>query len=172
MSTTFQGGQQRIYDYYQNNPTAKEAITFIRKEYGIGGGTTSFPNGKEGFTWYNGKGFKITVELPDGEYSRTAPWSMVEKGIRKLIDEGNYIKGMPPQKERQLSIFEMAGNTVFAPDKIQPSAPSKADILNAPVSESGRPSAFSEIQDTPIPAELLQEEPKSGRTSAFERMRR
>ncbi len=173
MHTTYQYGQQRIYDCYRNDPTAKEAIALIKKEYGIGGGTAKFSNGKKGFTCYDSKGFKIDVKLADGEYSRTAPWSMVEKTIRNLIDEGNYIKDMPPQKERQLSIFKMAGNTDSGPDKQQalPVVPTPATVTESPQAveaESGRPSAFSEIQDTPFSAELLQEEPKSGRASALD----
>ena len=69
--TGFEGGLGRIYELYLTDPSTKEAISFLKKEYGIGGGTEFFPNGKRGFSNHDSKGIEISVKLDDGEYSRT-----------------------------------------------------------------------------------------------------
>lgn len=84
--TGFKGGKQRVLDFYKNNPSKAEAIEFLKKEYGQGGGTRYFTDGSRGWQNHNSKGLTITK---DGE-SKTYSWGEVDKHIRNLIESGNY----------------------------------------------------------------------------------
>lgn len=89
----------------------KEAISFIKHEYGVGGGSATFPNGREGFYQTDAKGFKIDVKLPEGDYSRTVSWNTTAQVIRQLINEGRYLEGVPAPKKQQLSLFDFVSTT-------------------------------------------------------------
>lgn len=85
-------GKIRIYQQYQKNAKAKENIQFLKDEYGIGGGSISFPDGTDGFEWHDAKGIRITIgRVGIADYDVLLTWSKVNKRIGELIDAGRYM---------------------------------------------------------------------------------
>ena len=81
----FQEGKYRIYRQFWKQEDSKKNIEFLKKEYGIGGGTHFYPDGTQGWASHDGKGIAI-----DKHGSLTKPdvllsWSKVEKRLRELI---------------------------------------------------------------------------------------
>ena len=53
----FQNGKLRIFQHYQQAYPLQERAAFLKKEYGIGGGSHVFANGQKGNIWYDGKDY-------------------------------------------------------------------------------------------------------------------
>ena len=89
----FQNGKFRIFQHYQQAHPLQERTSFLKKEYGIGGGTHIFANGKYGHIWYDGKGLCISQDSgssfsnPDLRLS----WRKVAQRIGELIVQGQYL---------------------------------------------------------------------------------
>ena len=86
----FENGKYRIYRQYQKHEDKKANITFLKNEYGTGGGTHSYPDGTQGGTWHDSKGIGIEKH---GSYTKpdlVLSWSKVEKRIRELIQNDRY----------------------------------------------------------------------------------
>ena len=60
-------GSFRIYDYFQEKHDSKEAAEFLKKEYGIGGGSHALAGADHSWQDHNFKG----IELKKGKYLRT-----------------------------------------------------------------------------------------------------
>lgn len=88
----FQDGKYRIYRQFQKYEDSKSNIAFLKKEYGIGGGTHLYPDGTNGGEWHDGKGIGIekhgSYTNPDLQLS----WSKVEKRLHELIKANRYLK--------------------------------------------------------------------------------
>lgn len=97
--------RQAISNFYQTNPSAKDAIAFLKHHYGIYGGTINFENGKSGFFDFDGKGLRISVKLSEGDYSRSVSWTMIQKEIRDLVADGRFLSKTPARRPEQLSLF-------------------------------------------------------------------
>lgn len=107
---------ERINSFYMTRPNAKEAIDFLKKEHGtMIGGTITYLNGTSGFYMYDGKGLKLDIRLPEGEYSRSVSWSVVQKEIRELISEDRFISRTPASRPEQLSLFDAIAVTEQPP---------------------------------------------------------
>ena len=81
----FQDGKYRIYRQFWKHEDSKKNIEFLKKEYGIGGGTHFYPDGTQGGAWFSGKGIAIEKH---GSYTKPdvlLPWSKVEKRLSELI---------------------------------------------------------------------------------------
>ena len=89
----FHNGKFRIFQHYQQAHPLQERTSFLKKEYGIGGGTHIFANGKYGHIWYDGKGLCISQDSgsslsnPDLRLS----WRKVAQRIGELIVQGQYL---------------------------------------------------------------------------------
>lgn len=89
----FHNGKFRIFQHYQQAHPLQERTSFLKKEYGIGGGTHIFANGKHGYIWYDGKGLCISQDSgssfsnPDLRLS----WRKVAQRIGELIVQGQYL---------------------------------------------------------------------------------
>ena len=89
----FQNGKLRIFQHYQQAHPLQERTSFLKKEYGIGGGTHIFANGKYGHIWYDGKGLCISQDSgssfsnPDLRLS----WRKAAQRIGELIAQGQYL---------------------------------------------------------------------------------
>ncbi len=89
----FHNGKFRIFQHYQQAHPLQERTSFLKKEYGIGGGTHIFANGKYGHIWYDGKGLCISQDSgsslsnPDLRLS----WRKVAQRIGELIAQGQYL---------------------------------------------------------------------------------
>ena len=93
----FQDGKYRIYRQFQKYEDSKSNIAFLKKEYGIGGGTHLYPDGTNGGEWHDGKGIGIEKH---GSYTNPdlrLSWSKVEKRLRELIKANRYLN--PKEKD-------------------------------------------------------------------------
>ncbi|WP_034379000.1 DEAD/DEAH box helicase family protein [Dehalobacter sp. UNSWDHB] len=96
--TGFQNGKFRVYLHYREQHTAKETIDFLKREYGIGGGTHIFLDGTCGNQWHDSKGISLSksgsfITNPELRLS----WNQVAKRLGELIAAGRYLNG----KERE-----------------------------------------------------------------------
>ena len=87
----FQNGKYRIYRQFQKNEDGKSNIDFLKKEYGTGGGTHYFPDGKQGYTWHDGKGIAIEKYGTSTNPDLVLSWTKVEKRLRELIKNDRYL---------------------------------------------------------------------------------
>ena len=82
----FTHGKFRIYEYYTEDN--KDFASFLKKEYGDGGGTID-----NGGISYNAKGFRVKIEraeLPEDNFDLTLGWANVANRIGQIIDRGEY----------------------------------------------------------------------------------
>lgn len=82
--TGFEDGKFRVEEFYKNNPTKKDFVDFLKKEFGIGGHSG---DGPVRFTNYDSKG--IDIETTAG--TETFTWNEAAKVVSNLIDKGEYI---------------------------------------------------------------------------------
>lgn len=88
----FQDGKKRIVEFFSNEPTKKEAIEFLKNEYGTGGHSGSREDGKISYSSHDAKGIALTkgnILKPDAQKMIT--WPEVEKRIRFLIENDRYL---------------------------------------------------------------------------------
>lgn len=89
----FQNGKLRIFQHYQQAYPLQERAAFLKKEYGIGGSSYVFTNGRKGNIWYDGKGLCISQDSgsafsnPDLRIS----WRKAAQRIGELIAQGQYL---------------------------------------------------------------------------------
>ena len=89
----FQNGKFRIFQHYQQAYPLQERAAFLKKEYGIGGGSHVFANGQKGNIWYDGKGLCISQDSgssfsnPDWRI----PWRKAAQRIGELIAQDQYL---------------------------------------------------------------------------------
>ena len=96
----FQDGSLRIYALYQHNPTDKEAVDFLKEEYGIGGHSYTFWDGGNGFVDYDRKG--IHFRRYADQATALLPWKEADKLLRHLIHSERYLSEKDAQKYAQL----------------------------------------------------------------------
>jgi N12 class adenine-specific DNA methylase len=88
----FQGGKQRIAEFFSNDPTKKEAIEFLKNEYGTGGHSGSREEGKVSYSSHDTKGIAFTKgNILEPDVQRMISWSEVEKRIRFLVENDRYL---------------------------------------------------------------------------------
>ena len=95
-----QNGSLRIYALYQHNPTAKEAVDFLKEEYGIGGHSYTFWDGGNGYVDYDSKG--IHFRRYADQATALLPWKEADKLLRHLIHSERYLSEKDAQKYAQL----------------------------------------------------------------------
>jgi N12 class adenine-specific DNA methylase/adenine-specific DNA methylase len=149
---TIFSNRTEIYHAYTNDPTAHEAINYLKDLFPAQKSITLQINDSHACVWYDSKKIHFAIALPDGDYSRTVNWPTCEKYIRQLIDDGNYIEDMPPRNPQQLSL----GSFVSASSEIEQSQHHAEPTSQSSTTENG-PIIESELE----PAE------KSGTSSAF-----
>lgn len=83
-----QGGRGRILSFYQQDPVpdVKEAIHFLKNEYGIGGHSHAISGYSHSGEWHDGKGMR----LEKGEIQRRLTWKQIEKRFRTIIEEKDF----------------------------------------------------------------------------------
>ena len=83
-----QGGRGRILSFYQQDPVpdVKEAIHFLKNEYGIGGHSHAISGHSHSGEWHDGKGMR----LEKGEMQRRLTWKQIEKRFRTIIEEKDF----------------------------------------------------------------------------------
>ena len=95
-----QNGSLRIYALYQHNPTVKEAVDFLKEEYGVGGHSYTFGDGGNGFVDYDSKG--IHFRRYADQATALLPWKEADKLLRHLIHSERYLSEEDAQKYAQL----------------------------------------------------------------------
>ena len=108
----FAQGKERIAAYFEENHTPKERAEFLKNEYGIGGRSWTFQDGRDGFLEYNAQGFSLR-SYPEGQEQRLK-WPEVEKRILILIAAGKYLD--EPSKDEP--IWEYNGVKERHPDNL------------------------------------------------------
>ena len=90
----FEGGRVRIY-CASLNLDVKSLAKFCKKEYGIGGHSSDFPDGGRGLAMHNANGIEITEW--NTKEKETHKWIEVAKEIKRLIAIDDYLT----DKERE-----------------------------------------------------------------------
>lgn len=85
----FADGKFRIYRLFQESYSTEDNITFLKKEYGEGGGgVRNYENLDE---WHNAKGIRLTFGLKENARETLLTWSKVEKRIKELVNADIYL---------------------------------------------------------------------------------
>ena len=84
----FENGKRRIRAMYNLAMSPVERQKMLAKEYGIGGHSADYMDGSRGFVDYSGKGIKISRWGEEEE--KVFSWSIVDKVIKEMIDDGRY----------------------------------------------------------------------------------
>ncbi len=88
----FSHGSFRIYDYFKEGHDSKEAANFLKNEYGTGGSTHALAGADHGYEDHDAKGIKLQKGNIGKPYAEVLlSWKVVEKRIRKLIEEDRYL---------------------------------------------------------------------------------
>lgn len=89
----FEDSKFRIQQYLsaQVLPIEEDQARWLKKEYGIGGGTWFFRDGGHGFLDHMGKNLEITRRTEDGEYRRVLKWKEVAQRLRLLVYNDQYL---------------------------------------------------------------------------------
>ena len=116
----FANGKLRIYKFIEDMPSSDAAITFLKKEYGIGGHSHTYLNGESGFVDHDGKG--IHFSNYNYKEKHTITWKAVARRLRELIALDRYLtekeKAYLPEyeakeAERRLQLAEEAAAKPF-----------------------------------------------------------
>ena len=99
----FANGKLRIYKFFEDMPSSDAAITFLKKEYGIGGHSHTYLNGESGFVGHDGKGIHFSNH--NYKEKHTITWKAVARRLRELIALDRYLtekeKAYLPEYEAQ-----------------------------------------------------------------------
>ena len=91
-------GSFRIYDYFMEGHNSKDAADFLKHEYGIGGSSHALAGADHSWEDHDSKGISLKKGNLSEPYSEVLlSWKVVEKRIRKLIQEDKYLS--PKGKE-------------------------------------------------------------------------
>ena len=94
----FSNGSFRIYDYFKEGHDSKEAANFLKNEYGTGGSSHALAGADHSYEDHDAKGIKLKKGNIGKPYAEVLlSWKVVEKRIRKLIEEDKYLS--PEGKE-------------------------------------------------------------------------
>ena len=85
----FANGKLRIYKFFEDMPSSDAAITFLKKEYGIGGHSHTYLNGESGFVDHDGKGIHFSNH--NYKEKHTITWKAVARRLRELIALDRYL---------------------------------------------------------------------------------
>lgn len=94
----FSHGSFRIYDYFKEGHDSKEAANFLKNEYGTGGSSHALAGADHSYEDHDAKRIKLKKGNIGKPYAEVLlSWNVVEKRIRKLIEEDKYLS--PEGKE-------------------------------------------------------------------------
>ena len=83
-------GKLRIYEQYQKSLSKSENISFLKKEYGIGGSSSAVPYTGVGED-HSGKGIELRLGYDEGSPRQMLTWNYIEKRIGELIKLDRYL---------------------------------------------------------------------------------
>ena len=95
----FEGGRVRIY-CASCHLGEKELAVFMKEEYGVGGGSITFPDGQRGFADYNASGIQLRVwKTNEVEKHR---WTEAAREVKRLIAVNDYLDKKDWQKVQMI----------------------------------------------------------------------
>ena len=98
----YEHGAFRIYEYFMEGHDQKEAVAFLKKEYGIGGGSGGLPGNDDSHNEHDGKGIRLEKGSYGNPYAKVLlNWNVVEKRLRELIAEDKYLSAEGKVKYRE-----------------------------------------------------------------------
>ena len=152
----FEHGSFRIYDFYHQEHTLKEAADFLKNEYGTGGTSHALAGSDRSFKDYDAKGIKLrkgSIMTPDAEVLLS--WNVVAKRIEKLMKEDRYLSAEDKvkyarykQKQEQKALQkakEELGTVVDEPEVVNGEVVGKVDELEVVEVEQNQEIEESEI---------------------------
>ena len=86
LGSNVEGSKQRIYKFALTQPSGSTFVTFLKKEYGIGG--HSYDRHGISFVNYDSKGIRYDLEGGD---RITLSWKKAAAIIQRLVNEGRYL---------------------------------------------------------------------------------
>jgi len=90
--SSYADGKYRIYHQFQKREDKKSNIEFLKKEYGVSGGTpVTFSDGTKGYAWHDSKGISIDRNGISTEHDLVLSWGKIEKRLRELIKDNRYL---------------------------------------------------------------------------------
>ena len=103
--SNYADGKYRIYHQFQKREDKKGNIEFLKKEYGVSGGTpVTFSDGTKGYAWHDSKGISIDRDGISTEHSLVLSWAKIEKRLRELIRDNRYLN--PKEKDHYADYLE------------------------------------------------------------------
>ena len=156
----FEHGSFRIYDFYHQEHTLKEAADFLKNEYGTGGASHALAGSDRSFKDYDAKGIKLrkgSIMTPDAEVLLS--WNVVAKRIEKLMKEDRYLSAedkvkyaryKQKQEEKALQqAKEELGSVADEPEIVSEEMDNVADepeVVNGEV--AGKPDGLNQVIET------------------------
>ena len=95
----FEEGKIRIY-CASLNLGIKQLAEFLKKEYGIGGHSSDFPDGGRGFADHNAKG--ITIHEWKKNETEYHTWTEVAQEVKRLIIRNEYLTEKEMQRAKEI----------------------------------------------------------------------
>ena len=85
-------GRKRIYKYFSEGHDSKDNIAFLKKEYGTGGRSHALIGNDNSWEDHDAKGIKLSKgNIMEPNCEALLSWSVVEKRIRELIADYEYL---------------------------------------------------------------------------------
>lgn len=85
----FAQGKQRIMELFQTQPDRNFRAKALAKEYGIGGHSHSYLDGRSGFITYNSSGMEFSLHSAREPFK--LKWAAIEQYIDLMIQSGRYL---------------------------------------------------------------------------------
>ncbi len=97
-------GKYRIYEFYATPRDTKDAVGFLKKEYGMGGHSHTYLNGRRGFVDHDAKGIRFRDHGFENEI--TVSWAKVHRRLTELIGQNRYFSD---EELARLSEYRLEG---------------------------------------------------------------
>lgn len=153
----FQDGKFRIFDKYQENPTAKTFAEFLKNEYGEGG---SYVDNTD--VTHNSKGIRLKwkdEEHPENNFEILLKWSEVANRIADLIDDGKYFSEQEIKHYDAYKVEQNRQQALRAEESRQKSLFLERIVLDEPTERKERiKAAYYELDDDKAFVEYLKSE--------------
>lgn len=115
----FAGGKQRIMALYQTQPDRKLRAKALAKEYGIGGHSHSYLDGRSGFITYNSSGMEFSLHSAREPFK--LKWAAIEQYIDLMIQSGRYLT----DEEKEQRTAEQKATTYKVGDEVVVDLPTR-----------------------------------------------
>ena len=137
-------GKYRIYQQFQKHEGSGQNISFLKKEYGISGGTHYFPDGSCGDVMRDANGVSIYKNELSLEPGFVLKWAQAEKRLYELIQSGDYLdeeekagyaEYLERERQYEIDIREKRKRQRFIEEKRELPPAGKRDTLSLRLSD-------------------------------------